>query len=101
MNLTLTFQISIYLLVSLSSIMFMMAEGGVFPQLITIPLGLITLFFTDRWEKFSLSPLGKYSGASGISGCVCGIYFRYRKPVTLWSTFSGLSDLDHSPAEKK
>ena len=57
MNLTLTFQISIYLLVSLSSIMFMMAEGGVFPQLITIPLGLITLFFTDRWEKFSLSPL--------------------------------------------
>jgi hypothetical protein len=37
--------------------MFMMAEGGVFPQLITIPLGLITLFFTDRWEKFSLSPL--------------------------------------------
>ncbi|MCA9019464.1 MAG: DUF3488 domain-containing protein, partial [Planctomycetaceae bacterium] len=57
MNLTLTFQISIYLLVALSSIMFMMAEGGVFPQLMTIPLGLITLFFTDRWEKFSLSPL--------------------------------------------
>ncbi|WP_417383517.1 transglutaminase TgpA family protein [Gimesia sp.] len=57
MNLTLTFQISVYLLVALSSIMFMMAEGGVFPQLMTIPLGLITLFFTDRWEKFSLSPL--------------------------------------------
>lgn len=57
MNLKLTFQISIYLLVSLSSILFMMAEGGVFPQLLTIPLGLLTLFFTDRWEKFSLSPL--------------------------------------------
>lgn len=57
MNLTLTFQISIYLLVALSSVMFMMAEGGVLPQLVTIPLGLITLFFTDRWDKFSLSPL--------------------------------------------
>lgn len=57
MNLTLTFQISIYLLVTLSSILFMMAEGSVFPQLLTIPLGLLTLFFTDRWEKFSLSPL--------------------------------------------
>ncbi|QDT88910.1 transglutaminase TgpA family protein [Gimesia algae] len=57
MNLTLTFQISIYLLVVLSSIMFMMAEGGVIPQIVTIPLGLITLFFTDRWNKFSLSPL--------------------------------------------
>lgn len=57
MNLTLTFQISIYLLVALSSIMFMMAEGGLFPQLLTIPLGMLTLFFTDRWEKFSLSPL--------------------------------------------
>ncbi len=57
MNLTLTFQFSIYLLIALSSIMFMMAEGGVFPQLLTIPLGLLTLFFTDRWNKFSLSPL--------------------------------------------
>lgn len=57
MNLTLTFQVSIYLLVALSSIMFMVAEGGVFPQLLTIPLGFLTLFFTDRWEKFSLSPL--------------------------------------------
>lgn len=57
MNLTLTFQVSIYLLVTLSSIMFMMAEGSIFPQLFTIPLGLLTLFFTDRWEKFSLSPL--------------------------------------------
>ncbi|WP_417377585.1 transglutaminase TgpA family protein [Gimesia sp.] len=57
MKLTLTFQISIYLLIALSSTMFMMAEGGVFPQLVTIPLGLITLFFTDRWDKFSLSPL--------------------------------------------
>ncbi|MCH9652244.1 MAG: DUF3488 and transglutaminase-like domain-containing protein [Planctomycetes bacterium] len=57
MNLTFTFQFSIYFLVALSSIMFMMAEGGVFPQLLTIPLGLLTLFFTDRWNKFSLSPL--------------------------------------------
>lgn len=57
MNLTLTFQFSIYLLIALSSIMFMIAEGGVFPQLLTIPLGLLTLFFTDRWNKFSLSPL--------------------------------------------
>lgn len=57
MNLTFTFQISVYLLVTLSSIMFMMAEGGLFPQLLTIPLGLLTLFFTDRWDKFSLSPL--------------------------------------------
>lgn len=57
MNLTLTFQLSIYLLISLSSIMFMLAEGGAFPQLVTIPLGLLTLFFTDRWSKFSLSPL--------------------------------------------
>lgn len=57
MNLTLTFQISIYLLISLSSIMFMLAEGAAFPQLVTIPLGLLTLFFTDRWSKFSLSPL--------------------------------------------
>lgn len=37
--------------------MFMLAEGGLFPQLLTIPLGLLTLFFTDRWNKFSMSPL--------------------------------------------
>ncbi|WP_145454106.1 DUF3488 and DUF4129 domain-containing transglutaminase family protein [Gimesia panareensis] len=57
MNLTLIFQISVYCLIALSSFMFMLAEGGLFPQLLTIPLGLITLFFTDRWRKFSLSPL--------------------------------------------
>tara|TARA_R110002095_G_scaffold78106_2_gene67168 strand:+ start:129100 stop:131373 length:2274 start_codon:yes stop_codon:yes gene_type:complete len=37
--------------------MFMMAEEALFPQLLTVPLGILTLFFTDRWEKFSLSPL--------------------------------------------
>lgn len=57
MNLTLIFQISVYCLIALSSFMFMLAEGGLFPQLLTIPLGLITLFFTDRWNKFSMSPL--------------------------------------------
>lgn len=75
MNLTLTFQISIYLLVALSSIMFMMSEGGVFPQLLTIPLGLLTLLFTDRWEKFSLSPL--WANILGLLAflVVCGEFF--------------------------
>ncbi|MFK7778350.1 MAG: DUF3488 and transglutaminase-like domain-containing protein [Gimesia sp.] len=75
MNLTLTFQISIYLLIALSSIMFMMSEGGVFPQLLTIPLGLLTLFFTDRWDKFSLSPL--WANVLGLLAflVVCGEFF--------------------------
>ena len=75
MNLTLTFQISIYLLIALSSIMFMMSEGGAFPQLLTIPLGLLTLLFTDRWEKFSLSPL--WANILGLLAflAVCGEFF--------------------------
>lgn len=75
MNLTLTFQFSIYLLVALSSVMFMMSEGAVFPQLLTIPLGLLTLFFTDRWKKFYLSPL--WANIMGLIAflIVCGEFF--------------------------
>ena len=55
--------------------MFMMSEGGVFPQLLTIPLGLLTLFFTDRWDKFSLSPL--WANVLGLLAflVVCGEFF--------------------------
>ncbi len=75
MNLTLIFQISVYCLIALSSFMFMLAEGGLFPQLFTIPLGLITLFFTDRWNKFSMSPL--WANILGLLAflLVCGEFF--------------------------
>ena len=55
--------------------MFMMSEGGIFPQLLTIPLGLLTLFFTDRWDKFSLSPL--WANILGLLAflVVCGEFF--------------------------
>lgn len=75
MNLTLIFQLSIFCLVALSSFMFMVAEGGLFPQLFTIPLALLTLFFTDRWNKFSLSPL--WANILGLLAflLVCGEFF--------------------------
>lgn len=51
------FQISIYSMIALSSIMLAIAEGVAFPQGATTPLVVLAFFLTERWKVFRIRPL--------------------------------------------
>jgi len=51
---TTVFQISIYCLVCLASLILAAAEGATFPTGLTVPLALSALFVTERWKAIRL-----------------------------------------------
>ena len=54
MPLSSVFQISVYSLTCLASLILAYGEGAVWPQALTPPLALMALFFTEKTQRFRL-----------------------------------------------